>query len=286
MNTVFQNYALFPHMTVEQNIMFGLRMTRTSQADRQRRVDEATTLVRLDTGDQRKPFDLSGGQQQRVALARALVNRPAVLLLDEPLGALDLKLRTEMQRELRQLNRSLETTFLYVTHDQDEALAMSDRIAVMNHGQILQVGTPEEIYERPGSRFVAEFIGQTNMFTGTIGDCRDGVAEVDVVGIGTIRASVSAGRSPARGDTVSVAVRPERVEISTAHGSLASANRLTGVVVEVIYAGGHNQVVIEIAGRNRFTAHVSRTTAGIPAFSGGDTLDVSFSASDTLVLID
>ena len=165
-NTVFQDYALFPHLTVEQNVTFGLRMAGVSQADRQQRVDAATAMVRLAAGDRRKPSDLSGGQQQRVALARALVNRPAVLLLDEPLGALDLKLRTEMQRELRDLNRQLGTTFLYVTHDQDEALAMSDLIAVMDHGRILQVGTPEEIYERPQTRFVAEFIGQTNVLAG------------------------------------------------------------------------------------------------------------------------
>ncbi|MCA9877685.1 MAG: ABC transporter ATP-binding protein, partial [Thermomicrobiales bacterium] len=161
-NTVFQNYALFPHMTVGQNVAYGLEMAGVPRAERQQRVTQALEMVRLPHVENRKPSELSGGQQQRVALARALVNRPSVLLLDEPLGALDLKLRKAMQLELKQLNREVGATFVYVTHDQEEALTMSDRIAVMNEGQILQLGSPEEIYERPRTRFVADFIGQTN----------------------------------------------------------------------------------------------------------------------------
>ena len=173
-NTVFQAYALFPHMTVAQNIAFGLNMRgiRGSEADRQ--VAEATALVQLEGMEHRRPSQLSGGQQQRVALARALVNHPKVLLLDEPLGALDLKLRQEMQVELKVLQREVGITFVFVTHDQEEALAMSDRVGVMSHGRLLQVGTPAEVYEHPASRFVADFIGRTNLLRGRRGEFLDG----------------------------------------------------------------------------------------------------------------
>jgi len=167
-NTVFQDYALFPHMTVEQNVAYGLMVRRVPKADRGRRVAEALEAVRLSGFERRKPSQLSGGQRQRVALARALVNRPRVLLLDEPLGALDLKLREQMQLELKALQRDVGITFLFVTHDQGEALTMSDRIAVFNHGRIEQVGSPTEIYERPASPFVAGFVGTSNLLTGAI----------------------------------------------------------------------------------------------------------------------
>ncbi len=167
-NTVFQNYALFPHLTIEKNVAFGLNVKKMPKAEQQRRVQETLALVQLPTVGQRKPTQLSGGQQQRVALARALINRPAVLLLDEPLGALDYKLRQAMQLELKALQLEVGITFVYVTHDQEEALTMSDRIAVMNQGQVLQVGTPIEIYERPNSRFVANFIGETNFLEGRV----------------------------------------------------------------------------------------------------------------------
>jgi len=167
-NTVFQDYALFPHMTVEQNVAYGLMVRRVPKADRGRRVADALEAVRLSGFERRKPSQLSGGQRQRVALARALVNRPSVLLLDEPLGALDLKLREQMQLELKALQRDVGITFLFVTHDQGEALTMSDRIAVFNHGRIEQVGSPTEIYERPASPFVAGFVGTSNVLTGAI----------------------------------------------------------------------------------------------------------------------
>ncbi|MER3485129.1 MAG: spermidine/putrescine ABC transporter ATP-binding protein [Chloroflexota bacterium] len=186
-NTVFQNYALFPHLTVGQNISYGLIMAKVPRAERERRVAEALEMVRLPHVEHRRPSELSGGQQQRVALARALVNRPQVLLLDEPLGALDLKLRKAMQLELKRLNREVGATFLYVTHDQEEALTMSDRIAVMSEGRILQVGTPAEIYERPNSRFVADFIGQTNFLEGTCIQQVGGECEIDVPGVGVVR---------------------------------------------------------------------------------------------------
>lgn len=167
-NTVFQHYALFPHLSVGGNVAFGLEEKRLAPTEVRRRVDEALAMVQLINLRERKPRELSGGQQQRVALARALVNRPTVLLLDEPLGALDLKLRKEMQTELKVLQRQLQITFVYVTHDQEEALTMSDRMAVMRDGRILQEGPPQEIYDHPGTRFVAEFIGLTNFLTGEV----------------------------------------------------------------------------------------------------------------------
>src|SRR5712691_3393575 len=167
-NTVFQNYALFPHMSVADNIAYGLRQRHVSRSEVRRRVQEALEMVRLVGVEARKPSELSGGQQQRVALARALVNRPTVLLLDEPLSALDLKLRKEMQVELKTLQRTVGITFIYVTHDQEEALTLSNRIAVMNAGRLEQEGTPSEVYERPQTRFVADFIGLTNFITGRV----------------------------------------------------------------------------------------------------------------------
>src|SRR5204862_3314199 len=165
-NTVFQDYALFPHMTVGQNVEYGLMVKKVPRSDRQRRATEALRLVRLEGYERRRPSQLSGGQRQRVALARALVNRPRVLLLDEPLGALDLKLRQEMQIELKQIQLEVGITFIYVTHDQEEALTMSDRLAVFNHGLIEQIGSPAEVYERPASAFVAGFVGTSNLLTG------------------------------------------------------------------------------------------------------------------------
>ena len=167
-NTVFQHYALFPHMSVRDNIAYGLRMRRVPAAQREERVTQALAMVQLDQLGARAPRQLSGGQQQRVALARALVNRPRVLLLDEPLGALDLKLRKEMQLELKHLQTGLGITFVYVTHDQEEALTMSDRIVLMRQGRIAQVGTPRDLYDRPASRYVADFIGDTNLLPGTV----------------------------------------------------------------------------------------------------------------------
>ena len=204
-NTVFQNYALFPHMSVEENVGFGLRMKKVPKDQIRGRVQHAIALVRMEGMERRRSAQLSGGQQQRVALARALINSPKVLLLDEPLGALDLKLRQEMQRELKLLQREVGISFVFVTHDQEEALTMSDRIAVMDHGRLLQVGTPEEIYEHPANRFVADFIGQTNLLDGT-------VESSDVVCL------ANGARIPGRSDfavgtKVAVSLRPERAAL-------------------------------------------------------------------------
>jgi spermidine/putrescine transport system ATP-binding protein len=214
-NTVFQNYALFPHMTVAQNVAYGLKIRKVRLPERQQRVAEALAMVRLNGMEHRKPSELSGGQQQRAALARALVNRPAVLLLDEPLGALDLKLRKQMQYELKQLQARLAITFIYVTHDQEEALTMSDRIAVMNAGQVLQVGSPSAIYEEPATRFVADFIGETNFLSGTVMSSENDTVSVNIAGESM---RFDRNSQDCRIDqAVTLAIRPERMEIAVRH---------------------------------------------------------------------
>ncbi len=245
-NTVFQNYALFPHLTVGQNVAYGLEMAGVPKAERQRRVGDALEMVRLPQVEKRKPAELSGGQQQRVALARALVNRPAVLLLDEPLGALDLKLRKAMQLELKLLNREVGATFVYVTHDQEEALTMSDRIAVMNAGRVLQVGAPEEIYERPGSRFVADFIGQTNFLRVEILAMDLGEATVRTLDGQVLHCGI-AGGAPTSGPAT-LAVRPEKVGVAGDGDEEArrGSNRLEGTLAETIYLGTHTQWVVAL----------------------------------------
>src|SRR6187397_2918904 len=204
-NMVFQNYALFPHLDVGENIAFGLRRKNVDKADIKRRVHEALDLVHLAGYEKRKPNQLSGGQQQRVALARALVNRPNVLLLDEPLGALDLKLRRQLQIELKRIQSEVGITFVYVTHDQEEALTMSDRIAVMHQGRVEQLGTPEELYERPQTRFVADFIGTTNLLAGAI-ESIDGEAGTALVRLTGGDTCVVAGMDMAIGRTVELSV--------------------------------------------------------------------------------
>ena len=210
-NTVFQSYALFPHLDVFENIAFGLREARVGKAELRTRVDEAVSLVQLEGRERSRPRQLSGGQQQRVALARALVNRPEVLLLDEPLGALDLKLRTDMQTQLKDLQRSVGVTFCYVTHDQGEAFSMSDRVAVMNHGLLEQVGTPEEIYHRPASSFVANFVGTANRFAGRVERVQADRYAVAIDGVG-LRAAGGPG-GLAVGTPVLVLVRPENLQL-------------------------------------------------------------------------
>lgn len=209
-NTVFQNYALFPHMTVAQNVAFGLEMKKVEKNEIKRRVGEALDLVQLGSMENRKPKQLSGGQQQRVALARALVNRPRVLLLDEPLGALDLKLRKAMQFELKQIQSEVGITFIYVTHDQEEALTMSDRIAVMNEGEVQQIGAPRDIYEHPNNRFVADFIGETNFLPALVSGMSD-FTTVEVAGTPVL--ATADGRQLSVGQKVTLAIRPEKVNL-------------------------------------------------------------------------
>jgi spermidine/putrescine transport system ATP-binding protein len=216
-NTVFQDYALFPHMTALQNVMFGLEMEGVKRSEAMQRAKEALELVRLPQVADRKPRQMSGGQQQRVALARALVKRPAVLLLDEPLGALDLKLRQAMQFELKAMQKSLGITFIFVTHDQEEAMTMSDRIAVMNMGKVLQVGTPEEIYDTPATQFVADFIGETNFVRGTLVDKAGNIGTVKLDESTITRAILSDPDSPLDRE-VTVAIRPEKINLFPASG--------------------------------------------------------------------
>jgi spermidine/putrescine transport system ATP-binding protein len=243
-NTVFQNYALFPHMTVFDNVAFGLRMKRIPRDEIARRVREALHLVRLSGMEERYPRQLSGGQQQRVALARALVNRPRVLLLDEPLGALDLKLRKEMQLELKHLQMTVGITFIYVTHDQEEALTMSDRIAVMNAGRVLQVGTPMEIYERPASRFVADFIGESNFLRGTVQSASSAAATVVIAD--RFPVEVPADRQLTVGQQVTVAVRPEKVRLVPIEAP-GTNGLLHGRIEEVIYIGTDTFYVVRVS---------------------------------------
>ncbi|HET7555738.1 MAG TPA: ABC transporter ATP-binding protein [Gaiellaceae bacterium] len=243
-NMVFQQYALFPHMTVYDNVAFGLKVKGVPRREHGGRIEEMLRIVSLEGLEQRRPRQLSGGQQQRVALARALVNSPAALLLDEPLGALDVKLRKQMQLQLKAIQHDVGTTFVYVTHDQEEALAMSDRIAVMDGGRVEQIGTPREIYDHPSSAFVADFIGSLNAFDLRIDEF---VGEHAVMRLGDeerVVAGLGADRRP--GETVRVAVRPERVRI-TAAGSQPrdGGSRVDGTVAEVVFLGMYTQFHVD-----------------------------------------
>ena len=234
---MFQSYALFPHMDVLDNVAFGLRMQGHTKAAARAKAADAIGLVQLTGMESRRPSQMSGGQQQRVALARALVNEPKVLLLDEPLGALDLKLRQEMQGELKRLQENLGVSFVFVTHDQEEALTMSDRIAVMDEGKLLQVGTPEEIYEHPANRFVADFIGQTNLLDGTVED-----AETVCLANG---ARVRASSEMAVGTSVAVSLRPERAHIVD-RGNGGDNPTVDGVVDRVTYLGNARVYTVQL----------------------------------------
>ena len=229
-NTVFQSYALFPHKTIYDNVAYGLKMKKVPKTEIARRVKEIMTLVQLTGFEERYPSQLSGGQKQRVAIARALINRPRVLLLDEPLGALDLKLRKQMQLELKRLQRKLNITFIYVTHDQEEALTMSDRIAVMHDGILDQLGTPEEIYEQPRTKFVATFIGETNIFEGNIKELAMGMVAVRIEN-GVIR---GCGYGFSRNEYITVSVRPEKMKFSAAP---VKGFQLEAQVKDYVYAG-------------------------------------------------
>ena len=248
-NMVFQQYALFPHMSIYDNVAFGLRVKRVPKSEHRDRIVEILRVVELEGLERRRPRQLSGGQQQRVALARALVNRPAALLLDEPLGALDVKLRKQMQLELKRIQSELGTTFVYVTHDQEEALAMSDRIAVMNLGRVEQIGTPREIYEHPRTAFVADFIGSLNALELTVDEL---VGDLAILRVGQgERVVVAVGSNARPGDSLRVAVRPERIRIDTAdEPAPEGGSRLEGTVREVVYLGMYTQFHVETsAGR-------------------------------------
>jgi putrescine transport system ATP-binding protein len=238
-NMMFQSYALFPHMTVEENIGYGLRRLKLDAAARRKRVEEALSMVQLDALAKRKPHQLSGGQRQRVALARALIRRPKVLLLDEPLSALDKKLREQTQFELMNIQYQVGITFVFVTHDQDEAMALSSRIAVMNRGQVIQVGTPSEIYEFPKDRFVADFVGTTNLFEGTVETVEPGCITVRCAETGCAWRVDELGRF-GHGQRVWVALRPEKIRLSKEPAEGPRLNHLKGTVWELGYLGNRS----------------------------------------------
>ncbi len=243
-NTVFQNYALFPHLTIYENVAFGLRRRKVSDAEVKKRVPEMLELVELRGFDQRKPAQISGGQAQRVALARALINRPAVLLLDEPLGALDLKLRKQMQVELKRIQQEVGITFIYVTHDQEEAMTMSDRVAVMNRGRYEQLGAPADLYERPATRFVAGFLGASNLLRGRIEGVDGSYTAVRLDGDVVVRVSTSAVAGRGR---VDLGVRPEKIRmLETSDPVPAGANTLPGKVRSALYTGVSTQYQVDL----------------------------------------
>ena len=243
-NTVFQNYALFPHLSIFENVAFGLRRKKVSSDEVKKRVAQMLELVELPGFDQRKPGQISGGQAQRVALARALINRPAVLLLDEPLGALDLKLRKQMQIELKRIQQEVGITFIYVTHDQEEAMTMSDRIVVMNRGRYEQLGSPEDLYERPKTRFVASFLGASNLLHGKVEGTDDAYGTVRLDDATTVRVP----RAQLEGRTeVDVGVRPEKIRLVSAQTDVpAGANQLEGRVRSTAYTGVSTQYQVEL----------------------------------------
>jgi spermidine/putrescine transport system ATP-binding protein len=280
-NTVFQSYALFPHRSVEKNVAFGLERKKVDREEVRRRVAEELERVGLSGEAKRRPAQLSGGQQQRVALARALVNRPAVLLLDEPLGALDLKLRKQLQVELKRIQREVGITFVYVTHDQEEALTMSDRIAVMNRGVIEQVADPETVYERPATTFVAGFIGVSNLMPGEVISANGAGAELKLDSGPTVRTSSSGGATMR--ERVHAVVRPEKLVLSSADGGIGGDGAsVEGQVESSLYLGTATQMVVRLGDDTRMTVLVPNADAEarhqLPA--AGDAARLSWSSEN------
>ena len=269
-NTVFQNYALFPHLTIRENIAFGLKLQKVKKAEIKERVENIIKLVKLEEHADKSPDQLSGGQKQRVAIARAIVNNPKVLLLDEPLGALDLKLRKEMQLELKQLQRELEITFIYVTHDQEEALTMSDRIVVMNKGRIEQVGTAHEIYERPQTKFVAQFIGETNLFEDV--EILEKNGNDYVVAIGSEKVSTDSMKDFKPGEKVHISSRPENMKLSRT--PMEGRESIAVTYDSNIYVGNISKFVVFTDQGRRLTASEFSEDAG--TFNKGDKVYINW----------
>ena len=271
-NTVFQSYALFPHMSIIENVAFGLKRRRIGDAEA--RAHEALRLVELDHLAQRRPAQLSGGQQQRVALARAIVNRPALLLLDEPLGALDLKLRRQMQLELKTIQEEVGLTFLHVTHDQEEAMTMADTVAVMNKGAIEQMGAPAQLYELPRTVFVANFLGQSNLFTGMVAGATDTAIAVDVQGTSLVVPTTRAARHQGQ---VTIGVRPEKVALHRDAPAESSSRNVLGPghVIDVSFSGVSTQYIVSITGIGTVTVFAQNVGIG-PIASEGDEVWISW----------
>ena len=281
-NTVFQNYALFPHMNVSQNVAFGLQMAKVAKDEITRRVKDALDLVQMGRFSERRPGQLSGGQKQRVALARALVNRPRVLLLDEPLGALDLKLRKEMQIELKQIQSEVGITFIYVTHDQEEAITMSDRIAVMHDGLVKQVGSSREIYEQPANHFVADFIGETNFIEGKVVES----AEFTTLTANGVSFTGRSNHKLSNGTAAALAIRPEKIWLLPKNKTKSNERvSIDGTVADVIYIGTDNRYQVELATGGKIFVRVQNLgfEQGL-MFQRGDEVSVQFSAENAQVL--
>ncbi|MGD8189660.1 ABC transporter ATP-binding protein [Brevibacillus ginsengisoli] len=277
-NTVFQNYALFPHMTLKENIGYGLKMKGVSKSEINERVQDALRIVQMEAYASRKPRELSGGQQQRIAVARAIVNNPKVLLLDEPLGALDLKLRKQMQLELKHLQQRLGITFIYVTHDQEEALTMSDRVAVMNNGFIEQIAPPTEIYNRPQTRFVADFIGETNLLKGTIKSSRESGSQVEIEGI--LFHIPQEIKEEGNNKEIVLSIRPELISVgkTMAEGKAG----LQGRVSELVFVGAAYKMIVKLSRGSEVV--VVQSAASSSVFQPGEDVFLSWESNQAVVL--
>jgi len=285
-NTVFQNYALFPHLDVFENIAFGLRRRKTPTKEIAHQIEFMLRLVDLEGYERRKPNQLSGGQQQRVALARALVNNPSVLLLDEPLGALDLKLRKQMQVELKRIQSEIGITFIFVTHDQEEAMTMSDRIAVMRHGRIEQLGAPEELYERPTTTFVASFLGVSNLLDGEVVARGAEAADVKLADGAVVRVPAAALNGATR---VHVGIRPEKLRVTAAGSDRAidpDANAMDGTILDASYVGVHTQYLVETGDGHKLVVYAQNleTSGSAEVLADGETVTLSWKPQHTFVI--
>jgi putative spermidine/putrescine transport system ATP-binding protein len=277
---VFQNYALFPHLTIEENVAFPLSVRKVNKAEAKERVRAALRMIKMESLAYRRPGQLSGGQQQRVALARALVFNPQLVLMDEPLGALDKRLREQMQLEIKQLHETMGITIVYVTHDQSEALTMSDRIAVFNDGIVQQIDRPNVLYEHPVNSFVANFVGENNMLAGTVETVEQGYCRVVLASGGSVMAR--AANVAGAGATTSLSVRPERISILADGAACEGPNRLPATVQNTIYVGDHALAVLQVAGNEEFM--VKLQSGAHDRLSHGEHVSITFRPEDCLAL--